>query len=441
MIAQLLLWLAGADRDLLGKCQRLPQSERQRLMALGGTVLIPAVQGFAAGGYAAFTFIHSPQIAFAFGAIWAIVVLWLDRLLVMSFHKSRIEPPLSFWGAAIARLLFSCIIAYGLAEPLTLLMFNGPIMQQMADDVRAREEGAFRNAEALRANAYTALAKERTQATKDLTDQLAAETNRYNCLSSLVSLEMTGGVMRGTPVKGPDGAVCGYVTGEASCGPECKADMDAQNRLATDMRRIQQQLQSRLEVIDTSNIGAAGEEAKRIQQQVVAEKPPTDFATRRRALSEIEAKDPVTRGVHAFVIIGLMLLDSLTLLIKTLVPSGEYEEVRDTALAVARATARAERAAAVEWIATHGQAIQQEYLSHEASKRQIVAVSQAVRALAEELTREFRLFHAQLEVLAHMVAQLKDAEARATCMKLLTNLQQTFNDALEEALERFRADL
>lgn len=441
LLVKFLFWLAGADTDLLGKCSRLPQSERHRLVGIGGTVLIPAILGFCSGSYAAYTFINSLQIALAFGAAWALFVLWLDRLLILSFHKSRIDPPLSFWGAAIVRLLFSCIISYGLAQPLTLLMFKGPITRQMEDDVRAHEEAVFDRAESLRADAYTTLAKERTEATQDLSTQLAAETNRYNCLSALVSLEMTGGVARGTPVKSPDGVVCGYVSGEASCGPECRTDMRVENRLAADIRRTQQQLQARLNMINTGNVRSASEEAQRLQRQIVAEKPSTDYATRQHALGEIEAKDSVVRGAHLFLIIGLMILDSLALVIKAMMPSGEYEEQRDTALAVARATARAERAGAVEWVATHGQEIQKEYMMHEAHKRQIVAVSQAVRQLVEEITREFQLFHVQIESLAHRIAQLKNEEDREICTKLLTNLQRTFNEALEEALKRFRADI
>jgi hypothetical protein len=140
-------------------------------------------------------------------------------------------------------------------------------------------------------------------------------------------------------------------------------------------------------------------------------------------------------------VIALMLLDSLALLIKAMMPSGEYEERRDTALGVARATARAERTGAVEWVSAHGQAIQHEYLSHEASRRQIIAVSQTVRKLTEEITREFQLFQAQIQSLEHRIAQLKSVEEREICTKLLTNLQNTFNGALEEALKRFRTDL
>src|SRR5579863_7358669 len=126
MIMKLLLWLCGADPDMLARCSRFPHGERERLAALGGTVLIPTTLALCSWGYAAYTFVPIWWVGLITGAIGAAIVMWLDRLLLLSFHKSQLDSALSFWAAAGIRLLLSCILSYGLSEPVTLLLFSGP---------------------------------------------------------------------------------------------------------------------------------------------------------------------------------------------------------------------------------------------------------------------------------------------------------------------------
>jgi hypothetical protein len=441
MMMKLLLWLCGADPDMLARCSRFPQGERERLAALGGTVLIPATLALCSWGYAAYTFVPIWWVALITGVIGAAIVMWLDRLLLLSFHKSQLDSALSFWAAAGIRLLLSCILSYGLSEPVTLLLFHGPIMQQMTDDARARELAAFEQADSVPAQAYVRLNQARTDATRDLTDELDQKTVRWDCVNSLVTLEMAGGVAAGTPVKDKNGGVCGYVSGKAGCEAQCRNDIAERDHLAADISHIRDMIQSRLATISTGTIGTAVSEGQRLQRQAAEERPPTDFAARRRALGEIEAKNSIIRGVHHFLIVALVLLDSIAFIIKLLVPPGEYEEQRDTALAAARATARAERNSLVDWAATHGKALHEERLAHEASKQQVASLTRLARELVEELTREFRQFHVQLRQLELVIAQIRNDEDRKGCLEVLAQLQQAFTESLAAAVKRFRTEI
>lgn len=107
MITRLLLWLSGVDHELLAKCTRLPQSERMRFAGFGGLVLISATIGFGSMTYAAYTFTQNLSLAAGFGTIWAAIVLWIDRFLAMTFHKSSVVQASSFWVAFAARLILA----------------------------------------------------------------------------------------------------------------------------------------------------------------------------------------------------------------------------------------------------------------------------------------------------------------------------------------------
>jgi hypothetical protein len=218
-------------------------------------------------------------------------------------------------------------------------------------------------------------------------------------------------------------------------------DITERDQLAADIRRLRAQIQARLDSIDTSSVSRATRETQRLRDGVITETPPTDFAARMRALSEVEANSPIMKGVRHFLILALMLLDSIVLLIKAMIPPGEYEEQRDSALAVARASARTERAATVGWLITHGEPLQHERLSHEATKKGIVAILQAANQMLEEQSHQFQVFRAQINRLERLIVEIKNDEDRRACMELLAELQRTFNQGWTKALEKFRTEI
>jgi hypothetical protein len=440
MFTKLLLWLSGADPQLLARCSRLPLSERKRLAALGGMVLIPGALALCSWGYAAWIFIHDLRVVFGFGLAGAGIVMWIDRSLLMATHKTNLESRAAFWGGLATRIVLSITLNYFLADPLMLLVFQGPIAQQMGDDIRAREVATFNQASALRADAYAGLATARTDATRDLSTQLDEKTIQWECMNSLVTLEMAGGVAAGTPVKDKSGKVCGYASGRAGCKEQCRNDIAAKDQLATDMHHLQGLMQARLNGIDSGSVSAAIQEGQRVQERVLAETPPTDYATRRRALGEAEAANPIIWWTHWYLVVMLIAIDSIALIIKAIQPSGEYEEQRDSALAIARATVRAERDGVVEWVTKHGQALQQEELTQEANKQQIVAFSRRAREILTELSQEFQAFQTQLQQLERMIAQIRSEEDRERCMERAADLRNAFNDALLAAVKRFRTE-
>lgn len=161
---RILLWLSGVDRNLLAKCTRLPQSEALRFEGCGGLVLIPPAVGFIAAGYAVYTFVPNGAAAIAGGVIWAAIVLWIERFLSMTMYKSTLRSVYHFWAGFVIRLLLAGVVGYGLSHPVMLLLFHGPIEQEMADEGRARERAAFEDGNKIKAQAYQSLNQARTDA-------------------------------------------------------------------------------------------------------------------------------------------------------------------------------------------------------------------------------------------------------------------------------------
>ena len=352
---RILLWLSGVDRNLLAKCTRLPQSEALRFAGYGGLVLIPPAVGFIAAGYAVYTFVPNGAAAIAGGVIWAAIVLWIERFLSMTMYKSILRSVYHFWAGFVIRLLLAGVVGYGLSHPVMLLLFHGPIEQEMADEGRARERAAFEDGNKIKAQAYQSLNQARTDALGELPAELDRKTKVWECKSTLVSMEQAKGVAPGTLARDRDGNVCGVASGEEGCKARCRVYLNERDQLAGEIADIKQQMKERLDRVEdggmAQDIAQAAQYANRENQQIASEKPPTDYAARTRALAAVEVKHPEIKAVRIFLVIFLTLLDTLVVSLKAITPEGEYQEVRDTALAEAHAIGEAQRASTTVWAA------------------------------------------------------------------------------------------
>ena len=439
MLTEMLLWCGGADPALLARCSRLHKSERQRLAATGGMVCIPAILGSLGMTYAAYTFAQDLRVALPLGLVWAGIIFWLDRFIAMTCHKSTLQSPWSFWGAFGSRFILACVLGIGLAHPIVLFMFRGPIEQQIQDDWRDRQDAALQQGNAMRADAFASINKERTEATKDLASELDRKLKLWECLGTLISMEQAKGVAPGTPAKDRDGIVCGMASGEEGCRDRCQMYVGQRQSLEGEIQGIKEQIQVRLGAISKSRVEAADHEAARLQQEVAIERPPTDYSARARALASVEAKSPEIKAVHYFVTIMLIIIDTLVVVFKAITPAGEYEEVRDTALSEAHAYARAERAGTLEWVNSHCERIQSARLSHAESKMAMAAILQAANDALHEQAEQFNAFREQSQRLAQNIRNNSNKEDSRIYAARLIDLGQTFNDAWAKAQERFRA--
>jgi len=116
---------AGADGSIL---KRTP-TDQNKYAGIGATVFFTGVFAAVAGGYALHTVFDSMVLSIVFGALWGLMIFNLDRYIVMSIKKKdRIWKELSM---ALPRLVLAVLIAFVIAKPLELKLFESEIASEL----------------------------------------------------------------------------------------------------------------------------------------------------------------------------------------------------------------------------------------------------------------------------------------------------------------------
>src|SRR4051812_36946870 len=121
-----LLWLAGADPDILALC---PRSERIRLSAMGGAVLTTGMIAAFAATFTTHAYLGlSLRAAVVIGFLWGLAILNLDRWLVVSL--SRQSSPARTLAFVVPRVALALVAGLVIAEPLVLRVFENEVTAQ-----------------------------------------------------------------------------------------------------------------------------------------------------------------------------------------------------------------------------------------------------------------------------------------------------------------------
>ena len=121
------LWfVAGADIEILSLCPL----DYKKYEAIGMTILMTSLVGFAAGSSAAWYFSEDLLWTVGFGLFWALLIFSIDRSLVVTLKKNPYKK--SFYILPLAfRGLLAMLVAGVMSIPLELLVFNGFIQNDI----------------------------------------------------------------------------------------------------------------------------------------------------------------------------------------------------------------------------------------------------------------------------------------------------------------------
>jgi hypothetical protein len=126
------LWLGGADFASLNRCR----SERPRLVALGGAVLMTSVLATCAGALALHDWLHAPLVFALFGgAFWGVSIMNLDRWVMLTVRRQ--STPSRTITLAIPRLLLAVVVGIVISGPLVLEVFHSEITARALQDRQA----------------------------------------------------------------------------------------------------------------------------------------------------------------------------------------------------------------------------------------------------------------------------------------------------------------
>ena len=171
------LWfVAGADIEMLSLCPL----DFKKYEAIGMTILMTSLVGFAAGSSAAWYFTEDALWTLVFGMFWSLLIFSIDRSLVVTlkkdpYKKSYYVLPLVFRG-------FLAILVAGIMSiPLELLVFNGFIQNDIesykSDLLKQQHEDSF---DAQQATKYDSKSK-------SLNKSLETESNKKDKIETTLN--------------------------------------------------------------------------------------------------------------------------------------------------------------------------------------------------------------------------------------------------------------
>lgn len=128
MLKQFFIICSGSDTDILKDCST---GEQNKYAGIGATVFFTAVMAFIAASYALYTVFDNLLTSIFFGLIWGLLIFNLDRYIVSTIKKSDnfIDELLQ----ASPRILLAVIIAFVIAKPLELKIFEKEINQVLLE--------------------------------------------------------------------------------------------------------------------------------------------------------------------------------------------------------------------------------------------------------------------------------------------------------------------
>lgn len=136
-LSEKLLWLSGADPDVLRHCPR----ERPKFVAMGGTVLTTSVLATVAAAFTVHQYLHVPlALALPIALGWGLAIMNLDRWLLISIRRQSSTAKTVLM--AVPRVFLALVIGAVIAEPLVLRVFESEVTAQaVRDKQQALAEG------------------------------------------------------------------------------------------------------------------------------------------------------------------------------------------------------------------------------------------------------------------------------------------------------------
>jgi Domain of unknown function (DUF4407) len=353
------LWLSGADPALITRCGDLAHVERNKFNGFGTTVLIPAVFGSLAAGYAASTFRNDPVVYISAGIVWFFTILAIDRFLVSTLYKSRVHKTSGFWIALGVRLILAVVLGFVISHPLVLLIFNDSIHKQIARDHN---------------QAYTVSVGDLETDKKDKFkleyESLADKEIILECRKQLLIYEQSGPPAR--TATDSKNRPCGASTGKMGINKYYKS--------------IEKQVEaSEKEIAEIkTKLNGGFKEAGIALETEFKKGASTDYLARTKALQNLTKTDTHVWWANALLILSLVLIDSLLVLLKATTPIGQYEIEKDKLYEQAKILADAETAA----FRVHSAGAYQEVVELKLLAKATEANMETVRTLPERFIDE-----------------------------------------------------
>jgi len=291
------LFCAGADRFILN---RTP-TDINKYASIGATVFFTGIFAAIAGGFALFSVFQSVIIAIPFGILWGLMIFNLDRYIVMSIKKKD-----NRWqelGMAFPRLVLAILIAFVIAKPLELKLFESEIKSELV----LMEQERFKEQEMALRTRYQPEIDKINMEIDGLTAQLDAQRVKRDALNQVAIREAdgTGG------------------SGLRNLGPIYKAkkkDADhAQEELNALATRLTPEIEAKKQQIQEM------ESAMNTDLEAMDKVKLTGFAAQLDALGALSSKSTTIFWASIFITLIFIAIETAPLVVKLISERSPYD--------------------------------------------------------------------------------------------------------------------
>ncbi len=291
-----LWWLSTAEKELISDCT----VDRNRYSIIGLIVLTTWL--FATGAWTYFfsTAIENPWAYIPLGIFMGFIVLCIDRALIKGINRRNRNrlTPLLFRG------LLALTIGLFMAQPAILFLFDKEVKVQISIDNEARKAQKRSELDSL----YGQRKKELLQAKETVQqEQNTFQSRVTEALSNyLKEADGTGG------------------SGKVGIEKIAKAKKLAYEKLEADRQSSMLLSVPRMDSIQRA-LGSL-ETTIQKEEESFAKLLNTGFLTRMEGLSNLLDANDTLRFRYYLIVAILMLIELMPVIVKTLLPSGAYEE-------------------------------------------------------------------------------------------------------------------
>jgi len=399
-------WLAGADQSIL---DQVSHSEKNKITGFGTLVLIPAVVGFFSMTYALSTVTSNMPLYITGGIIWFFIILFIDKFIISTLYKTKLENKTNFLAATLVRYLFALIVGIAVAHPMVLLWFNEGITEAIVKEKRNELSAIDSTFEAKRLNVNLKL------------DSLVS---LKNCKASLLTFEQSGfkkelpcGASSGIPGNSRRTAEIGVQIGELN--QQIILEDSLVKSLVADMKRQR----------DEDKLSTANNKS-------------FDYLSRVKMLSQLQADK--TNGDHIwwvamFIILFFVFVDILPITMKVATPYGEYEAIRDSLVHKTIVFRQKENEVVTEYAGSTYSENLRDQRKHESKAKEIKDLHELTNSTAMQIENGRKKFDKIATDVAESIATTKDEELKSDYQNYFASIRNVFSETFKKTHEKLLA--
>ncbi|HEX8685865.1 MAG TPA: DUF4407 domain-containing protein, partial [Pyrinomonadaceae bacterium] len=308
---------SGADLTIL----RRPEcrTERDKYAAIGASALLSAAIAAASGGYALSLVLESNALSAAFGLLWGFFVFNVDKYLLPIITKeatpagtptrARLSSLARKAAAALPRLVLAFLMAFVIARPLELKLFDREIEAQVAESIAGQTAYALKQVD----GEFVEIDRLKAEV-NDLQQQVARKQEEVGSRRRRLDLE-----------------IYGAASGRAGYGPVALRIQNALQLARAELKTLQDAYEPRIdsEQRRISDLEAARDERRKQAEATVRLTTENSLWARLSAFDRLKATRPAARLADLFLLTLFALLLSAPVLVTMLSARGPYDDIHD----------------------------------------------------------------------------------------------------------------